>query len=166
MFNLVSGREGRPIIIIEEGTYDQWLPNQSEFVRNWLAQSGFDGKKGYRLIPKQDGQLDQVVVAVENPNSVWQLSDLATALPKSSFYLAGEPEKLSAAALGWVLGQYQFTEYKDAEDRATLYIDDDAIVNEVIALAKGVNLTRDLGEYTSGRHDASACIQSDASACQ
>ena len=149
MFNLFYGREGHPITIIESDKYDQWLSEQSEFVRNMLAHSGFEGK-GYRLIPKQDGHLDQVVVVVENTDSVWQLSDIANALPKAEFYLEGNSDQLSAAALGWVLGQYQFTKYKDEVERATLYINNEAIVNDVTALAKGVTLTRDLVNTPAG----------------
>ncbi|MFL0796980.1 MAG: leucyl aminopeptidase family protein [Cellvibrionaceae bacterium] len=149
MFNLTCGREGRPIKIIADDRYDQWLSEQSEFVRNWLNHSGFEGN-GHCLIPQQDGQLDTVIVVVEDVHSVWQLSDLAAALPKAAFYLEGDAEHLSAAALGWVLGQYQFTGYKEAADRATLYIDDDSVVNDALALAKGVTLTRDLVNTPAG----------------
>ncbi len=149
MFHLVYGREGHPITIIKDSHYDQWLSEQSAFVRNWLVHSGFEGK-GHRLIPKQDGHLDRVVVVVEDTHSVWQLSDVAKALPKAPFYLEGGSEQLSAAALGWVLGQYQFTEYKAGDDRATLYINDEAVVNNVSALAKGVILTRDLVNTPAG----------------
>lgn len=149
MFNLVFGREGCPIRIIDGNSYDSWLSEQSKFVGTWLANSGFEGK-GHCLIPKQDGQLDQVLVVVENIHSVWQLSDLATALPKAPFYIEGDSQQLSAAALGWVLGQYQYTKYKAAENRATLYINDESIVNEVSALAKGVTLTRDLVNTPAG----------------
>ena len=149
MFDLCYGREGRPITIVEENNYEQWLSKQAEFVRNWLAHSGFEGK-GHRLIPGLDGQLDQVVVVVEDRQSVWQIAELALALPKAAFYLEGESEQLSAAALGWVLGQYQFAEYKKKVDRATLYINDETIVNDVIAVAKGVTLTRNLVNTPAG----------------
>ena len=149
MFNLVYGCEGHPINAIEKDNYDQWLSEQPEFVRNWLLHSGYEGN-GHRLIPDQEGHLDQVVIVIENTHSVWQLSELATALPKAPFYLNGSAEQLSAAALGWVLGQYQFTDYKDPVDRATLYINEEAIVNDVNALAKGVALTRDLVNTPAG----------------
>lgn len=149
MFNLSYGREGRPITIIENNNYDLWLSEQSEFIRNWLAHSGFEGK-GHRLIPNQEGHVDQVVVVVEDAHSVWQLSNLATALPQAPFYLDGDSEQLSAAALGWVLAQYQFTKYKDGQERATLYINNEAIVGDVTALAKGVTLTRDLVNTPAG----------------
>lgn len=149
MFNLVYGREGCPITVIKNDSYDQWLLEQSELVRNWLVHSGFEGK-GHHLIPNQDGHLDQVVVVIEDAHSVWQLSNLATVLPKASFYLEGDSKQLSAAALGWVLGQYQFTQYKDGVDHATLYINDEAVVNDVSALAKGVVLTRDLVNTPAG----------------
>lgn len=149
MFNLVFGREGRPITVIKSDSYEQWLAEQTDFIRNWLEHSGFDGK-GHRLIPNQDGHLDQVLVVVEDTHSVWQLSGLAKSLPKASFYLQGSEDQLSAAALGWVLGQYQFTRYKNGKDHATLFIDDETIVNHVTALAKGVVLTRDLVNTPAG----------------
>ena len=143
MFNLVNGREGSPIRIIEDKKYKKWFKGQSEFIRNWLKQSGFTGK-GHQLIPGEDGQLSQVLMVVEDTKSVWQLSSLSSVLPKASFYLEGDGDQLSAAALGWILGQYQFTGYKDAQEYATLFVDDENVVNEVTAIAKGVILTRDL----------------------
>lgn len=149
MFNLIVGREGHPINIVKDDHYDQWLSEQSELVRNWIAHCGFEGK-GHCLIPNQEGGLDQVVAVVKDIHSVWQLSNLATVLPKASFYLEGDVDQLTAAALGWLLAQYQFTEYKSGEDRATLYINDEAIVNDVTALARGVTLTRDLVNTPAG----------------
>ena len=149
MFNLAYGSEGHPIITIEKGHYDQWLSEQPELTRNWLAQSGFEGK-GHSLIPRQDGQLDRVLVVIEDVHFLWQLSDLSRVLPKASFYLAGDSQQLAAAALGWVLGQYQFTQYKKGLERATLYINDEEIVSDVVAVAKGVTLTRDLVNTPAG----------------
>lgn len=149
MFNLLHGQEGQPITIVTEDEYDGWLAKQSQFVSNWLSQSGFEGK-GHRLIPGTDGQLETVVCVVESADSVWQLSELACALPKAAFYLDGNSEELTAAALGWVLGQYQFTEYKEQQDLATLYINDQTIVNDVVAVAKGITLTRNLVNTPAG----------------
>ena len=149
MFNLAFGHEGHPITVIEAKHYDQWLSDQPDNVRNWLSQSGFEGK-GHQLIPLPDGTMDQVVVVVEGDRSVWQLSDLATSLPKAAFFLNGPSDQLSAAALGWVLGQYQFTRYKNVEENATLYINDKAVVKDVLALAKGVTLTRNLVNTPAG----------------
>lgn len=149
MYNLACGREGCPITIVEKDNYQQWLSTQSELIQAWLSNSGFEGK-GYRLIPKQDGQLDQVVVVVEDRDSVWQLSDLAKTLPKANFYLQGDAEQLSAASLGWILGQYQFTVYKEGEELATLYVDDQAVIDDAISLASGVCLTRDLVNTPAG----------------
>ena len=149
MFNLAFGHEGHPITVIEAKHYEQWLSDQPDNVRNWLSQSGFEGK-GHQLIPLPDGTLDQVVVVVEGDRSVWQLSDLATSLPKAAYFLNGPSDQLSAAALGWVLGQYQFSRYKNVEEKATLYINDEAVVKDVIALAKGVTLTRNLVNTPAG----------------
>jgi leucyl aminopeptidase len=149
MFNLAHGREGRPIIVVNGEGYDQWLEQQSDFTRSWLEGSGFKSK-GHCLIPAEDGKLQQVVVVVDELDSVWQLSELATALPPANYYLDGEKEPLAAAALGWVLAQYQFSQYKESDERATLYIDDAEIVKEVCSLARGVCLTRDLVNTPAG----------------
>lgn len=143
MFNLAQGREGRPILVIEEKNYENWLSKQSVFIRNWLTQSGFKAK-GHQLIPNLDGQLDQVIVVVKDSTSVWQLSELATALPGGSFFIEGDAGQLASAALGWVLGQYQFSEYKEGEEYATLYIGNEDVIEDVRVLAKGTYLTRDL----------------------
>lgn len=149
MFNLAKGREGLPIHLVAADDYQRWFEQQSESVSNWLVHSGFEGK-GFRLIPKADGNIDSVIVVSDENDSVWALSDAAIQLPKGAYYLEGDREFVTSAALGWVLAQYQFTRYTTAVTYPTLFVDDDSAVETVLQLAKGVYLTRDLVNTPAG----------------
>jgi leucyl aminopeptidase len=149
MFNLVYGREGLPIHLVAAEDYQSWFDQQDESVSNWLVHSGFEGK-GFRLIPKADGNLQSVLVVAEQKESIWSLSEAAIQLPKGSYYLNGSGLEVANGALGWILAQYQYTRYKTATTYPTLYVDDDQAVETATLLAKGVYLTRDLVNTPAG----------------
>jgi len=149
MFNIDCGQQGHPLTIIESSKYQSWLTKQPSFISNWLSHSEFDSK-GYCLIPSPTGEIDQVIVVVDDTESVWQLSEVATALPATDFFLNHDPEHLYVAALGWALAQYEFSKYKKETQYAKLYINDQQVVNDVTAIAQGVTLTRDLVNTPAG----------------
>ncbi len=149
MLNLAKGNEGLPIHLVSEADYPNWFGQQTEFVCNWLKHSGFEGK-GHALIPKNDGNLDSVVVVAQDVNSVWALATAARVLPVRAYHFTGTAEAQVNAGLGWVLGQYQFTHYCSGKDFGTLYISDESAVQTVKILAEGVSLTRDLVNTPAG----------------
>lgn len=150
MFNVVKGREGHPIEIVESAEYDRWFSEQSEFVCNWLVHSGFKGR-GHVLIPNALGNVEKVLLVSDQPDSVWVLADLATELPVANFYIEGDAEAQYRAALGWTLGQYQFSRYQaNTVKQATLYIRDNEALQRVVNEARGVYLTRDLVNTPAG----------------
>jgi leucyl aminopeptidase len=143
MFNLSMGNEGLPIVILSPQEYDQWFSEQTETICNWLKHSGFKGE-GYALVPKTDGNIASVIVVTEENDSIWSISNAANQLPLGSYYLQGSVELQRRAGLGWVLGQYQFSRYKDAVEKATLYLPSEEAFQDVNKLASGVYLTRDM----------------------
>lgn len=149
MFNLATGREGHQIDIIAQTDYQSWFSAQSEFVCNWLTHSGFEGP-GYSLIPDTLGNLDRVLVVAEQTDSVWVLADVAPLLPKGSYFIEGDTQAQFNAGLGWVLAQYQFSRYQEAQPMATLYLNDKSSYQRIVDEAKGVYLTRDLVNTPAG----------------
>ena len=147
--NITQGREGLPIQLVSKDEYKNWFSQQTEFVCNWLAHSGFEGK-GYSLIPNEQGNIAAVVVVATDVESVWVFADIALRLPARAFYFAASAEQQLNAGLGWLLGQYQFTQYKEGKARATLYLDDATAVEQAKLLANGVYLTRDLVNTPAG----------------
>lgn len=147
--NLNKGREGLPIQLVAQDQYQNWFAKQTEFVCNWLAHNGFEGN-GYSLIPNEQGNIASVVVVTANPDSVWALAGVALTMPARAFYFVGSEEQQVNAGLGWVLGQYQFSKYKKAKEKATLYLEDNQAIERIKMLAHGVNLTRDLVNTPAG----------------
>lgn len=67
-------------------------------------------------VPDASGGIKGVLVGVSRPDDVYALASLPQRLPPGDYALAEpgvalDPER---AALGWALGSYQFTRYKDA----------------------------------------------------
>ncbi|EAR10176.1 leucyl aminopeptidase family protein [Reinekea blandensis] len=150
MFNVVKGREGHRIEVVKTDDYENWFSAQTEFVCNWLAHSGFTGT-GHVLIPNAQGNLDRVLLVSDEPDSVWVLSELAINLPVANFYIEGDEQSQYRAALGWVLGQYQYSRYLETpQKQATLFVSDDAAHQRVVNEARGVYLTRDLINTPAG----------------
>ncbi|MGH6784189.1 MAG: leucyl aminopeptidase family protein, partial [Sphingomicrobium sp.] len=115
-----------------------------------LDAARFDGKKGFQFLILPAGQNDEweVVSAVANVAelSPWCLARLAEALPQGRYRLAeGEP---GPAALGWLLGQHRFNDYKSAPeaDRGArvLLTREAAGIEQIIRLADATAKVRDL----------------------
>ncbi|MEJ2043016.1 MAG: leucyl aminopeptidase family protein [Reinekea sp.] len=143
MFNINHGREGLPLVLVNKDEYDAWFKQQPEFVCNWLVHSGFKGV-GHCLIPATDGNVSCVLIVTEDKHSIWSLADVSIELPVASYYLEGDAMLQRNAGLGWVLGQYQFSRYKDGAERAMLYLSDAQSVSWIEAMGAGVCIVRDL----------------------
>src|SRR5579884_1311356 len=109
------GQNARAIHLVDKDSFAAWAKRRPPEDRVLLEAHGFDGKKAfaYALLPR--GGDFEVVSAVKNAASLspWCLAKLAEALPEGTYKLAeGEP---GAAALGWLLGQHRFDEYRSKE---------------------------------------------------
>jgi leucyl aminopeptidase len=79
--------------------------------------------------------------------AVWSLGDLSAALPAGNYRLDAAPDRGDATrmALGWALGTYSFTRYRDKKPSgARLAWPKGADRGEVERLAGGIFLARDL----------------------
>lgn len=106
-----------PIIPIVSATFTDWLAQQTQPVKNWLATIAFNAKpESWCLLADSAGRLTQVLLGINNADDFWTFGLLPAVLPAGSYSL---PTTLSAAqatraALAWSLGAYQFTRYKQA----------------------------------------------------
>lgn len=100
------------------------------------------------ILPDETGGIAGVVVAApgeDDPFGALSLGALARTLPSGTYHLATPPADPVLAALGWVMGSYQFTRYgKSASERPTLVVPNPQDLTEIRRLARGVNLIRDL----------------------
>ncbi|HIF09326.1 MAG TPA: leucyl aminopeptidase family protein [Sneathiellales bacterium] len=154
MLDALSGRRLRsavPITLVNAGKLDAWTARQPEWVGEWLTTNGFAASPGtYCLVPDTTGALARVVVGIDHPAGLWDLSALPAQLPAGHYALDVRlsSDRLELVVLGWALGAYRFARYKrtteEDESRAVLEwpVKCDRKAVERAALATG--LVRDL----------------------
>ncbi|MEQ8699811.1 MAG: leucyl aminopeptidase family protein, partial [Bauldia litoralis] len=147
-FHLIDAPEGGavPIRVVTRAELGAWREDQPARVGRWLDASGFGGESGaIALVPAEDGGIETVLVGrtAEAPD-LWRLAGLPVRLPDGVYRLESGAEP-TAAALGWALGCYRFTLYKEAKKTlASLVWPEGADRDTVKNTAGAVCLARDL----------------------
>jgi leucyl aminopeptidase len=136
---------GIPLSFIVKNELIDWLTQQPSFVQQWLANTDFE-KSGLALIPNAEtGELSHVFCIMQRADDFWAAGDLASKLPKGCYQIQGDKSLVSQLALGFVLGGYEFSEYKQkATAKAQLGIADKTLYEQVKQQADAINLARDL----------------------
>lgn len=83
----------------------------------WIQSTGFKADAGsFCLLPDSGGGVGRVLVGRNSHLDPWLLGNLPHALPPHRYRLEGDftPEEATQLALGWKLGQYRFSRYKEA----------------------------------------------------
>src|SRR5437762_193256 len=116
LFVADRGQSARLIHVVDKGSFDAWLKKRPAEDRALIAAHRFDGNQEFAYVILPRGADFEVVGAVKNAAelSPWCLARLAEVLPEGTYKLAsGEPGK---AALGWLLGQHRFDQYRSSKD--------------------------------------------------
>lgn len=133
-----------PIICLTSKEYDDWLSQQESFSQNWLNNTNYQAKPGkFSLIPNQEGQIQQVVLGVEDHNDMWNLAVLPKSLPAGDYRVEHHSD---LQALAWGLACYAFNRYlpnKEDKDFAKLYLDSDTAA-KLNGQIEAITLTRDM----------------------
>ena len=148
------GQPARLIHLVDKASFAGWRKGRSAEDQALLAAHRFEGKTGYAyvLLPR-DGDFEVVgAVADTRALSPWCLARLAEVLPEGSYRLAeGEPGK---AALGWLLAQHRFDDFRKAADSASgpriLVSGEPARIDPTVRLAEATALVRDLVDTPAG----------------
>jgi leucyl aminopeptidase len=137
-----------PIAVITRGAFDTWLQAQVAPRRTWVTQSGFRPQAGsFCLLPGEAGRLEEVLLVIDEEEPIWSFAGLPAALPPGVYRVDHglRPVAASRAALGWWLGTYAFTRYKESNrDYARLVWPKTADQANVTHTAKAIALVRDL----------------------
>ena len=148
------GQPARPIHLVDNESFAEWLKRRPVEDRSLLEAHRFDGKQAFSFALLPRGSDLEVVAAVKNAGelSSWCLAKLSEALPEGTYKLAsGEPGK---AALGWLLGQYSFDDYRSNEEPKrgprVLITSDAARIDDMVQLAEATALVRDLVNTPAG----------------
>ncbi len=131
------------------------LAKQHPDSQTWAAATGFKAEPNtVCLVPGYEGTLAKVLVGKPNPVDTWTLGGLAPALPAQIYYLADpwSAEMATKLWLGWRLGEYRFSRYKqpNASPAAKLLPPagaDEAYVNQTVV---ATTLVRDLVNTPAG----------------
>ena len=142
------GQKARPIHLVDQDSFPDWVKKRSAEDRALLEAMRFDGKTGFAFALLPRGGEFEVVSAVKSAAelSPWCLAKLAENLPEGTYKLAdGEPGK---AALGWLLGQHELGDYrskaKPEHGPRVLVTGEAANIEAYVRLAGATTLVRDL----------------------
>jgi leucyl aminopeptidase len=150
-FSLIDDAAGAvPVVAVSKSGLAAWHEAAPAHERDWVMATGFTGEAGkLALIPDQDGRLGRILVGMaDGEAAMWAFAGLSEALPEGSYRIEAIPDGADATriALGWALGTYAFTRYRDRKKPggARLAWPDGADRGLVERLAAGVFLARDL----------------------
>jgi leucyl aminopeptidase len=142
-----------PLHLVDKGGFDAWLKAQTGPVRSAVAAQGFRGEAGQvaYLPGEREHWAAAVGVARAVEPGVWCLAKAAEALPEGTYRLA--EGQAGQAALGWLLGQYRFTKFKEEKapkGARVLLTGEPARIDEIVALAEATVMVRDLVNRPAG----------------
>ena len=133
-----------PLHFVDEEQVKHDYVNQSV----WLEMSGFTARpNSHCLLPSADGELDRVLVGKPETFDLWTLGGLSQSLPAQKYSLADDfsADIATKLCLGWVLGQYRFTRYKQLADALPeLEFPNSVDDRYITAAAEATYLVRDL----------------------
>jgi leucyl aminopeptidase len=125
-----------------------WLKRAEPVAARWIEASGFEAKPDtHCLIPDGDGKAARVLAGIGDANDPFCLAGLTTALAPGGYFIDADwdPAVVERASLGWALGGYRFTRYKEAERTpARLVVDKRLDAKRIQDQVDAVFLVRDL----------------------
>ena len=108
-----------PIWPVTEKTYAAWRKGQPKLARDWLKQAGFRPTSGrHAVIPRsgtKKGAVAGVVLGVGSEANLWDYAGLPAALGQGKYRIDSKLDRTAAtlAAIGWGLGTYSYTLFKE-----------------------------------------------------
>ncbi len=146
----LKSNESSPIVVVLKKDYTTWQAGQCAAWQQWMAINGFQAKTGqYCLLPGAEGQLQAVVVGLDDVADVCALASLASILPEGDYHL----ENIAAIstvmqleiAIAWGGEAYFFDRYKESTRApCRLFVSEDADIALANLILQGIYLTRDL----------------------
>jgi len=150
VLNCFIGRTERsiPIVALIPQQWDSWLAEQTPATQQWLSILNFGVKPGsIALLPASDGQLQQVLIMLNDTADFWSWGALPSVLPQGHYHYTPTQNKDARhrAAMAWGLGAYEFTPYKTStRPLAQLVLPVDAESDGLHAKLTAIYRVRDL----------------------
>jgi leucyl aminopeptidase len=110
-----------PIIPLGNNALRSWVKRQSKPLGNWIRRTRFKADPGaISLVAGSDGELARVLFGTGPSGApagedIWEWASLAARLPEGLYRVEGslDPAIAGRVALGWALGTYAFSRYRD-----------------------------------------------------
>ena len=115
--------------------------------RRWLGDCGFAAAPGtFALVADHGGKLARVLVGVDAQDAFGALAALPASLPEATYHLAAEGVLAdpNLAMLGWALGAYQFTRYRQPKRAPARLGVTTAELHQLAPLVEATRQVRDL----------------------
>ncbi len=137
------------LIVLTESSFIAWLEKQSVRIANWCQSNAFEAKPAsVCLVPDETGNLEKILVGVDEAQKVTSISHLPLNLPEGQYHLETIPAQYDTSLLylSFALGAYQFTHYKSAKRLpAQLVCDLEAKMHQkLLAECEAIYWVRDL----------------------
>jgi leucyl aminopeptidase len=115
-FAAAPGDRPRPLHLVDHNGFQAWSGRQSPALQHWLAAHGFDGAAGAMLALPGDDGLGSAVLGIGDPLDPWSYAHAPGTLPPGDWHVDGDLdiEVRRALQLGWGLGAYRYTRFRDA----------------------------------------------------
>lgn len=107
----------RPFYLIHRDSFAAWRERQTPALAQWLQTHAFDAAPGSVLsLPGEDGGFAAAVLGIGDPLDPFSYAHAPSVLPPGLWQLDAkiDDEALRALHLGWGLGAYRFTRYREA----------------------------------------------------
>jgi leucyl aminopeptidase len=140
-----------PIVPVTQDSLTAWLKSQTKEIQAWVKAAGFTAGAGaFLAIPDQSGKIGLVLFGSGTDDGLYNYADLPARLPHhpAGYYIDAKmtAERATQAALGWVLGTYQFHRYQSGRKKtfSPLVLPANADRHEIEVISEAVFLVRDL----------------------
>ena len=140
-----SSTKALPIIPLTKDKLSSWRKKQRKEIQHWISDTDFEALPGKTcLISSSDGKLEKILVGVSDSTNMWDCGNLSQELPKGIYKFQHSKSKdVEKWALGWVLGSYQFDQYKKSKStkKARIFLPNRSTIERTV---EAIFLTRDL----------------------
>jgi leucyl aminopeptidase len=142
------GQQARPIHLVDKKSFGEWVKTRPPEDRALLEAQRFTGETEHAFVVLPRGPEFEVVSAVKNAEdlSPWCLAALAERLPEGTYKLV--KGSAGPAALGWLLGQHRFDEYRSKPTEPPrgprVLLTEPLAIEAAVRLAEATALVRDL----------------------
>ena len=148
-FTTESDADAIAITTVTRSSLADWLKYQPASIQSWIKISGYIGKAGETLLlpPIEGGGGVSALLGVKGSHDIWSWGAAAAELAGGTYSIVDNIDQPTAenAALGWALGSYRFTRYKNPnKNPPKLLIPENAALSRVSNLAEAIYFARDL----------------------